>query len=441
MNRRLAVGAFVVLTFALLGEPSDAEAQTATLEGRLTDEQDGALVGATVIVSLTAPPTQEIAITDATGAYRLRSLSPGVYEVTITMPGFQPQRYENVVLRADEVRVLSARLALAVFEQRVDVVAVAPALGGGVDRARVPVAISVIDSRELAERGASSFADTLNEHLGTITLEGVTSNLYQPTLRFLGFTASPLLGLPQGVAVYQNGVRINEPFGDTVQFDLIPQFALEQVQLMAGAEATYGLNALGGALAMRLKNGFNANGFRGEFFGGSFDRFEGTAELGASRGPWAVYLGATRFDETGWRVASASEVTQTFADLAYQTSRLDAGVSFTYADSTLNGNGPAPIELLAADRRAVFTFPDTTDNRLAFGQGRLDYRVTRWLISGAGEMLPLTYCRTKEDLTRPRGRPSHTRRSKKLTSGLGQTRRNPHIAGRPFDEPRNTEKQ
>ena len=118
MNRRLAVVAFVVLTFALLGEPSDAEAQTATLEGRLTDEQDGALVGAIVIVSSTAPPTQEIAITDATGAYRLQSLSPGVYEVTVTMPGFQPQRYENVVLRADEVRVISARLPLAVFERR-----------------------------------------------------------------------------------------------------------------------------------------------------------------------------------------------------------------------------------------------------------------------------------------------------------------------------------
>ena len=114
-------------------------------------------------------------------------------------------------------------------------------------------------------------------------------------------------------------------------------------------------------------------------------RFEGTAELGASRGPWAVYLGATRFDETGWRVASASEVTQAFADLAYRTSRVDAGVSFTYADSTLNGNGPVPIELLAADRRAVYTFPDITDNRLAFGQGRLDFLLSpTWSVQVTG---------------------------------------------------------
>ena len=97
----------------------------------------------------------------------------------------------------------------------------------------------------------SALAEVLNERVGAITLEGLTTNPHQPTLRFRGFTASPLLGLPQGIAVYQNGVRINEPFGDTVQFDLMPQFAVDRVQLSAGTDPTYGLNALGGALALR----------------------------------------------------------------------------------------------------------------------------------------------------------------------------------------------
>ena len=113
----------------------------------------------------------------------------------------------------------------------------------------------------LAARGAASMADALNERLGAVALEGTTTNLFQPTLRFRGFTASPLIGLPQGIAVYQNGVRINEPFGDTVQFDLMPQFAIDNVQLSAGADPTYGLNALGGALALGLKNGFDHTGF------------------------------------------------------------------------------------------------------------------------------------------------------------------------------------
>ena len=232
--------------------------------------------------------------------------------------------------------------------------------------------VFVVESGDLEERRAPSLPDALNERLGAISLAGTTTNLFQPTLRFRGFTASPLLGLPQGIAVYQNGVRINEPFGDTVQFDLVPQFALDRIQLSAGADPTYGLNALGGALALRLKNGFDNAGFRGELSGGSFGRLTGTAEFGADRGGWAFYLGATRFDESGWRVASPSEVIQAVADVGYRKGSVDAGASFTYADTRLNGNGPAPIELLAVDRAAVFTFPDTTENRLAFGQGRFN---------------------------------------------------------------------
>ena len=248
---------------------------------------------------------------------------------------------------------VNVQLSLAPFAQQVDVVAVAPLLGRGISRERIPATVFVIDGSDLARRQAPSLADALHERLGAITLEGATTNPFQPTVRFRGFTASPLLGLPQGIAVYQNGVRINEPFGDTVQFDLIPQFALDGAQLSAGAEPTYGLNALGGALALRLKNGFTHSGFRGEVLGGSFDRFSGTAEYGASRGAWGFYVGATRFDEVGWRDASPSEVTQVVTDLGYREGRVDAGISFTFADSSLNGNGPAPVELLAADRSAL----------------------------------------------------------------------------------------
>ena len=274
---------------------------------------------------------------------------------------------------------------LAPFAQQVDVVAIAPTPGRGIDRDRIPATVSVVSAAEIEDRQVSSLSDALNEQFGSVTLEGTTTNLFQPTLRFRGFTASPLLGLPQGVAVYQNGVRVNEPFGDTVQFDLIPQFAVGQIQLSAGAEPTYGLNALGGAMVLNLKNGFDHTGFRGEFSGGSFERYAATAEWGANSGPWAVYFGATRFDETGWRPASPSEVTQAVADVAYRDETIDAGVSFTYADSSMNGNGPAPVELLDVDRSAVFTYPDITDNRLGFAQGRFDLTVSpTWSVQVTG---------------------------------------------------------
>ncbi len=380
----VSLAAAVWIAVSLAATASHAQDRPSTLEGRVTDEQGAALVGATVTARAVSGLTVEVVTTDDSGAYRLDALPSGPYSVTLALLGFESHE-ETVNLQPGVVRFLTASLALSPFDQRVEVVGVAPALGGGVDRARLPTKVSVIGSSELLERQAASFADALHERMGSVTLEGVTSNPYQPTLRFRGFTASPLLGLPQGIAVYQNGVRINEPFGDTVQFDLIPQFALQSVQLSAGAEPTFGLNALGGAMALRLKDGFEATGFRGEVTAGSFERVTGTAELGAHRGPWAIYLGATHFDEAGWRTASQSDVTQVVADLAYRKNRVDAGVSFTYADTSLNGNGPAPVELLEVDRSAVFTYPDTTENRLAFGQGRFNVTVSpTWSVQVTG---------------------------------------------------------
>ena len=351
-----------------LGAPGAAAAQTGSLTGTVTDAQGAAAPGATVTArAALGPPVT--ATTDAGGAYML-ALEPGTYTVTFSLGGFETQVREGVQIAAGEASVVDVLLPVAAIAEQVDVVGVTPLPGVGVDRDRVAAPITVIDGGDLAARGAASMADALNERLGAVTLEGMTTNLFQPTLRFRGFTASPLLGLPQGIAVYQNGVRINEPFGDTVQFDLMPQFALDRVQLSAGSDPTYGLNALGGALALDLKNGFDNSGFSGEFSGGSFGRLTTTAEYGAGNGPWAFYGGVTHFTEDGWRVESPSEVTQAFADVGYRDGGVDAGISVTWADTLLTGNAAAPVELLDIDRAAVFTFPDQTENRLGFVQGR-----------------------------------------------------------------------
>ena len=364
-----------ILSLALLGVTTAVHAQEAVLEGQVVDQQDSALVGVTVELNAPLLRGPVVVATDQRGEYRFASLSPGDYTLTFTLSGFQSERRE-VTLGSGEQRVVGVELELAPFAQQVDVVAVSPLLGAPVDRDIVPATVSMIASDELGTRGAASLSSGLNERLGAVSLEDTTTNIFQPTLRFRGFTASPLLGLPQGIAVYQNGVRINEPFGDTVQFDLVPLFALDRLQLSAGADPTFGLNALGGALALRLRNGFDNRGFRAELSGGSFERLTGTVELGASLGPWAVYLGTTRFDEAGWRPASDSAVTQAVADLGYRNGRMDAGVTVTFADTSLNGHGPAPIELLAVDRSAVFTFPDTTENRLMLTQGRFNVVVS-----------------------------------------------------------------
>ena len=372
-----------VVTVSLLTNHPVA-AQTVELTGYVRDSQGGSIEGASVIATSTATPPVET-VTDGSGQYRFPSLNEGIYAITITMAGFQTELRQGVRVGPNAVTTVDVELAVGGFSQQVDVVGVTPLSGTGIDPDHIPAMISSISATEIRERHTVSLADALQEQLGAVSIEGTTANLFQPTVRFRGFTASPLLGLPQGIAVYQNGVRINEPFGDTVQFDLIPQFALERIQLSAGADPTYGLNALGGALALNLKNGFDAAGFRGELSGGSFGRVSATTEWGANRGPWALYLGATRFDETGWRIESPSEVTQAVADLAYRKDSVDAGVSFSYADSRLNGNGPAPIELLQVDRSAVFTYPDITENQLGFVQGRFNLQASPvWSVQMTG---------------------------------------------------------
>ncbi len=361
----------VGLTLAILGSTVAVHAQDSGIGGRVVDQQGIAIVGVTVELTAPSLPAPAVIVTDQRGEYLFDTLSSGVYAITFTLPGFQSEQQE-VTLATGEHRPLHVELRLAPLAQQVNVIGVSPLLGAPVDRAIVSATVSVITSDELGSRGAVSLSSGLNERLGAVSLEDTTTNVFQPSLRFRGFTASPLLGLPQGIAVYQNGVRINEPFGDTVQFDLVPQFALHRLQFSAGAEPTFGLNALGGALALQLKNGFDHGGFQGEVSAGAFDRVTGTAQIGTRRGAWAVYLGATRFDETGWRPASNSGVTQVVSDIGYRDGRVDAGVTVTYADTSLNGNGPAPVELLAVDRSGVFTFPDTTENRLVLTQGRVN---------------------------------------------------------------------
>ncbi|GIT67565.1 MAG: hypothetical protein Ct9H300mP25_10370 [Acidobacteriota bacterium] len=139
-------------------------------------------------------------------------------------------------------------------------------------------------------------------------------------------------------------------------------------------------------MAFGAQEGFDNPGFRGEIFpGGSFGRMTGTAEYGVNKGDWGLYVGTTHFDETGWRFPiTIANPPKAVADVAFRSGRTDAGITVTYADTSLNGNGAAPVELLPFDRSAVFTFPDITNNRLGFVQGRYNlFANSMWSIQAS----------------------------------------------------------
>jgi outer membrane receptor protein involved in Fe transport len=247
---------------------------------------------------------------------------------------------------------------------QVEIVGTTPVMGVGVAKEKVPANVQTVGKTQLERPGAATLGDVLNTAVGSVSVNEVTVNPFQPDVSFRGFTASPLLGVPQGIAIYQNGVRVNEPFGDTVQWDAIPEFAIDSVQVIPGSNPVYGLNALGGAIALQMKSGFNFQGGSAEAYGGSFARKQGTFEYGVQSGDLAAYIGGTGFDEDGWRDDSPSTVGQMFSDLRYRGEDAELGVSFGYADTNLRGVQPSPVELLARDRAAFFTAPDYTQNKL-----------------------------------------------------------------------------
>ena len=95
----------------------------------------------------------------------------------------------------------------------------------------------------------------MNNNLIGVSVNETQNNPYQPDVLFRGFTASPLLGTPQGLSVFQDGVRVNEPFGDAVNWDLIPVNAIADMILIPGSNPVFGLNTLGGSLSVTTKNG------------------------------------------------------------------------------------------------------------------------------------------------------------------------------------------
>ncbi|HKU44499.1 MAG TPA: TonB-dependent receptor [Polyangiales bacterium] len=221
-----------------------------------------------------------------------------------------------------------------------------------------------VTAADIADDHPNSAHDVLTKELSSVTINDAQNNPLQPELQYRGFTLSPLLGTPQGLAVYQNGVRLNEPFGDVLQWDLIPEFAIADLQLLPGANPVYGLNALGGSLVLRMKDGFRAPGYRIEASAGSFARTRAIAEYGTASGDWAAYAGAAWFGEQGFRDHSPSSALQAYADLRHRLPDREIGVSLTVARTDLQGNGPVPNELLHQDRSAVFTWPDITQNDL-----------------------------------------------------------------------------
>lgn len=248
--------------------------------------------------------------------------------------------------------------------QTVEVIAPAPLPGLDVPRDRVPAPVQTATGAAVERSRATDLSSFLNRQVGGVHINEVQNNPFQPDVNYRGFTASPLLGTAQGLSVYLDGVRLNQPFGDVVSWDLIPKSAIAGLVLMPGSNPLFGLNTLGGALQVQTKDGVKNPGTAVQVLGGSHGRAAVEFEHGGSA-PAGLHWFVTgnRFHEKGWRVDSPSDVSQLFGKLGWQAAGTRFTLTAALAETELNGNGLQEQRLLAADRASVYSKPDTTRNR------------------------------------------------------------------------------
>ena len=243
-----------------------------------------------------------------------------------------------------------------------------------IDRDKVPSNTAVLTSTDFNHEYTPTFLDGLNRSLPGVSLGDQTGNPFQRDLDYRGFVASPVQGTPQGIAVYQNGVRINESWGDVVNWDFIPEAAIQSVSLYPNSPI-FGLNAIGGALSIQMKNGFTYHGVQAEAFGGSYGRVQSNVQVGAQDGNVSAYAAYESAYNKGWRdfAASSSHVNRMYVDVGTRNDDTEFHINFTGADNILGNVAATPVQMLNQSWSSVYTLPQNTHLQTAFVNSTLSH--------------------------------------------------------------------
>jgi outer membrane receptor protein involved in Fe transport len=239
-----------------------------------------------------------------------------------------------------------------------------PLPGIGLPLNKIPANIQIADPRGVKNQGGVSIADYMNNNMQGVTVSEMGGNPWQPEINFRGYSASPLTGNAQGLSTYIDGVRVNEPFGDVTLWDKIPSFAIGNMQVVPGSNPLFGLNTLGGAIAITTKSGRNNQGAALEYEAGSWGRQRSLVEYGgvSKDGSVDYIIGYQNTTENGWRKHSPSHVNQLFAKTGWQSETTKLDLTYIGSDNNLIGNGFTPQNMLSGDRDQIHTRPDFTNN-------------------------------------------------------------------------------
>ena len=251
-----------------------------------------------------------------------------------------------------------------------------------IEKEKLPYEVRSLQSENLGNETSLGIADVMNQYIPGVFTNEVQGSPYQGDVTYRGFRASSILGAAQGLSVYIDGIRINEPFGDVVNWDMIPEFALDNISLIPGSNPMYGLNTLGGALSLTTKSGLSHPGKVARVSFGSFSRkkldISVAGKLSAGSGG-DYFISASHFDESGWRDYSDGKISNIFGKANKNTDFGSVGIMTYFGDSDLLGNGLLPSTnfgvgddvgeiresgLYEARRQAVYSHPDQTKNEV-----------------------------------------------------------------------------
>ncbi len=247
--------------------------------------------------------------------------------------------------------------------ETIEVVGTMPIPGIGVPINQVPANVQAASGKSINEQKSLNVAEFMDNNLGSVTINDTVGNPYQPDVTYRGFAASPLLGTPQGMSVFLDGVRVNEPFGDIVNWDLIPSNAIANINLIPGSNPLFGLNTLGGALSVHTKSGDSNPGASATVTGGSWGRRAFEFDVGGKQDQFDYFVAGNIFREDGWRTASSSDIKQLFTKLGWQDDKSNLDLSVMLADNKMNGIQGLPLEMLGNIQQA-YTTPDYIKNQL-----------------------------------------------------------------------------
>ena len=328
------------------------------------------------------PPTQ----TPSTGAPNPQSTTPGTagnnpnttlpeVQVIQQQPKAKPKPAKQAAKRRKapapvaaapappppQTAATTTESAVAIEAAEPSAIKMSPLGGSEIPIQKVPNGVSSATAADIQRTGDVTVQNVLQSRVPGVIVGDLQGNEFQTDVQYRGFSSSPVNGVPQGLAVYQNGVRINEAFGDIVNWDFLPSNAITNMTVM-GSNPVFGLNAIGGAISIDMRDGFNFHGGEFDVRGGSFGRIQGSGAVGAQSGNWAMFIAAEDINDDGWRQFSPAEIHRMYADLGFKNREAEFHVNFTGADNFVGAVTAAPVQLLDLGWDRVYTNPQTSQN-------------------------------------------------------------------------------